>query len=134
MEHALALALPLLVATYLFWVAQSWMDSRDRARRERVQLLEQAVCNPSIERATIEGLAVRLTSGAAAPERARGSMAVVLASGWLALFAGAGAWVLGDFSRQPTVTAAGIAASVIGLGLVPCPFALRVLETRKAES
>ena len=129
MEPVLALVLFLMVATYLFRVVQSWMDSRDRARDERVQLLEQAVCNRSIE-----GLAVWLTSGPATPERTRASMAVVQASGWLALFAGAGAWALGDFSHQPTVTAAGIAASIIGLGLVTCPFALRELETRRAES
>jgi len=133
MEPVLALVLFLMVATYLFRAVQSW-DSRDRARVERVQLLKQAVCNPSIERATIEGLAVWLTSGPATPERTRASMAVVQASGWFALFAGAGAWALGDFSHQPTVTAAGIAASIIGLGLVTCPFAFRELETRRAES
>ena len=131
MEHVLAL--PLMVATNLLRVVQSWMGSRDRARRARAQRLEQALCNPSIERATMACLAVRMTSRAATSESTRGSTPVAVASGRLALLAGAGAWVLGEFSRQPAVTAAGIAALIISIGLVTCPFALRELETRKAE-
>ena len=134
MQQFLSFVLLVLVVTYLYRLVQSWVDSRARARSERVQLLEQALQNPSVDRAALEKLAAQLTGAPAASRGARVSTAAVLALGWLALFAGAGVWVLGELLHELTVTAGGIAASIIGFGLVTYPFALRELQARRSES
>ena len=134
MEQIALFVVPVLLVTYLFKLVQSWMDSRVQARTEKVQLLEEALRNPSIDRATIEALAAQLTGVQAKKGGASASMAIVLALGWIALFGGVGVWVLGELLHDPGMQGGGIVTGILGFGLVTYPFALRELEARRAES
>lgn len=123
------------VASMLTTFAKSWLDARERAREERMRLLEQALKNPNIDRGTVEALAYQLT-GARRPRPSGSSrlMALVLALGWIALFVGAGVWVLGEVTGDSDATAGGIVTAIVGFGFVTYPFALRELEARRAQS
>lgn len=135
MEEIVLLVVPVLITIFVYALIKSWMDGRAKAQSDKVQLLEEALKNPAIDRATIEKLAFQLT-GAKPPNKGASSalMAVVLAVGWITLFAGGGVWVFGEMTHEHDAVAGGVVAAIIGFGLVTYPFALRELEARRAES
>ena len=124
----------LLIPVFAFALLKAIVDQRAEARSERVRLLEQALQNPAIDRATIESLAYQLT-GARRPRESGNSrmLAVVLAVGWLALFSGIGVWVLGVMTHDRDAGAGGLVAAIVGFGIVTYPFALRELEARRVQ-
>ena len=123
----------ILVPIFIFVLIKMWMDQRAQARADRVRLLEEALKNPSVDRATVEALAYQLTGARKPREGASPFMAVVLAFGWLALFSGIGVWVLGEYMNAEEVIAGGIVTLVVGFGVVTYPFALRELEARRIQ-
>lgn len=135
MEDIALFVVPVLITIFTFALIKNWMDSAAKARTEKVKLLEEALKNPAIDRATLESLTYQLTG-----QRSPGSngtnrlMALVLAVGWLSLFAGIGTWVLGGVINDQDCFAGGIITSIVGFGLVTYPFALRELEARRAQS
>ena len=136
MEEIAYFVVPVLATIFLFALCKGWMDSRTQARTERVKLLEEALKNPAIDRATIESLTYQLT-GARNPRVNLGMqrlMAVILAIGWFGLFTGIGVWVFGDIANEQDAVAGGIITTIASFGLVTYPFALRELEARRAQS
>lgn len=135
MEEIAYFVVPVLVVIFTFGLLKSWMDSGIKARTERVRLLEEALKNPSIDRATLESLTYQLT-GQRSPRNSGANklMAVVLAVGWLGLFAGIGIWVFGEMVHERDAVAGGIITTIAAFGLVTYPFALRELEARRAQS
>jgi hypothetical protein len=136
MEELAYFVVPVLGTIFIFALIKGWMDSRIQARTERVKLLEEALKNPAIDRATIESLTYQLT-GARSPRTNVGMqrlMAVVLAFGWIGLFAGIGVWVFGEMANESDAVAGGIITTIASFGLVTYPFALRELEARRAQS
>jgi hypothetical protein len=124
----------LLVPIFAFALLKGWLDHRAEARSERVRLLEAALKNPAVDRATVESLTYQLTGARKPPEkRASRWPARVLALGWLSLFTGVGVWVLGEVVNERDAVAAGIIVSIIGFGFVTYPFALRELEARRVQ-
>jgi hypothetical protein len=121
----------ILVPIFLFVLARSIIDQRDKARRDRLRVLEEALRNPAIDRNTVTTLAHQLTGARPPGVRAARAQAVLLAFGWLTLFAGLGVWVLGEMVDSNRSCAAGVLVSLIGFGLVTYPFALRELEARR---
>lgn len=122
------------IVSMLFTFAKNWLDARERARGERVRLLEEALKNPNVDRGTVEALAYQLT-GARRPRGGPGRfLALVLALGWITLFAGIGVSVLGEVTHDKEALAGGIVTAIVGFGLVTYPFALRELEARRAQS
>ncbi|MBM4060937.1 MAG: hypothetical protein FJ265_07550 [Planctomycetes bacterium] len=122
----------ILIPIFLFVLGKMVLEHRDKARTDNVRLLEEALKNPALDRATIESLAWQLTG--ARPPRAGGPgrfLAFLLAIGWIALFTGLGVWVIGEIVNEPAANAAGVLVAVIGFGLVTYPFALRELEARQ---
>lgn len=123
----------IVVPICLFILLKNMLEQRATARSENVRLLEEALKNPAVDRATIETLTYQLTGHR--PPRSNHPtrfMAVVLAIGWLALFTGIGIMVIGSMlPGEDEVCAAGALVSIIGFGLVTYPFALRELEARK---
>jgi hypothetical protein len=135
MQEIAYFVVPVLVVVFTFGLLKSWMDSGIKARSERVKLLEEALKNPAIDRATVESLTYQLTGNRSS--RHGGSnkvMAVVLGLGWLGLFAGIGIWVFGEMVNHADVIAGGIITSIASFGLVTYPFALRELEARRLQS
>ena len=134
MEEIALFVVPVLITIFVFALIKGWMDARTQARSEKVKLLEEALKNPAIDRATIESLTYQLT-GAKNPQKAGASvlMSIVLAIGWIALFAGIGIWVLGDLTNEKDALAGGVVTSIVGFGLVTYPFALRELEARRVQ-
>ena len=122
----------ILIPIFAFVLVKMFLEQRANARSDNLRLLEEALKNPALDRATIESLTYQLT-GHRSP-RAGGTsrvMAMLLAVGWLALFTGLGLWVLGEMSGGDGVVAAGVLTAVVGFGLVTYPFALRELESRR---
>ena len=129
MDELLVIAVPIC----LFVLLKMVLDQRATARSQYVRLLEEALKNPAVDRATIESLTYQLT-GSRPPRSNHPSrfMALVLAVGWLALFTGIGIMVIGSMIPGGDETcAAGALVAIIGFGLVTYPFAVRELETRK---
>lgn len=123
----------ILIPIFVFVLVKMFLEQRGAARRDNVRLLEEALKNPALDRATIESLAYQLTGarpprGPAGPSR---FLAFLLALGWIALFTGLGIWVIGEIVGEENANAAGVLVSVIGFGLVTYPFALRELEARR---
>jgi len=129
------LVVPMLIVVFTFALLKSWMDSGIKARTERVKLLEVALKNPAIDRATVESLTYQLT-GNRSPRHGGSNklMAAVLGLGWLGLFTGIGIWVLGEMINEQNAIAGGIITTIASFGLVTYPFALRELETRRLQS
>lgn len=122
----------ILVPILAFVLLKGYLEQRAAARQDRVRLLERALANPSLDRATIETLTFQLNG--VRPARQQGSgrfLAFLLAMGWLTLFSGLGIWMLGHLLEQEGATGAGVMVAVIGFGLVTYPFALRELESRQ---
>lgn len=122
----------ILTPIFSFVLLKMMLEHRSKAREDNVRLLEEALKNPALDRATIESLAYQLT-GARSPRTAGPSrmMALLLAVGWVALFSGLGIWLIGEIIGQPGATAGGLFTSIVGFGLVTYPFALRELEARQ---
>lgn len=135
MEEIAYFVVPVLIVVFTYGLIKNWMDSGIKARTERVKLLEEALKNPAIDRATIESLTYQLT-GQRSPKNKGSSklMAGVLAIGWLGLFAGIGIWVFGEMVHERDAVAGGIITTIAAFGLVTYPFALRELEARRAQS
>jgi hypothetical protein len=122
----------LLVPIFVFVLIKHVLDQRAQVRMERVRLLEEALKNPAIDRQMLDSLTFQLTG--ARPQRGGSRwLAVVLALGWLVLFAGVGVWVLGQIIGEEQAVAAGILTAIVGFGFVTYPFALRELEARRAD-
>ena len=121
----------ILTPIFLFVLLRSWLEQRSTERAERLRLIEQALANPAVDRATLTTLAHQLTGNRPPSERPHRGMALLLALGWLTLFSGLGVWVLGEMTAGSDVSAAGVLVSLIGFGLVTYPFALRELEARR---
>ena len=134
MEEIALFVVPVLITIFVFALIKGWMDARVQARSEKIKLLEEALKNPAIDRATIENLTYQLT-GARGPKKPGPSplMAIVLALGWIALFTGIGVWVLGEIIYEADAIAGGVVTSIVGFGLVTYPFALRELEARRVQ-
>jgi hypothetical protein len=122
----------ILTPIFSFVLLKMMLENRSKAREDNVRLLEEALKNPALDRATIESLAYQLT-GARSPRSAGPSrmMAMLLAVGWIALFSGLGVWLIGELISQQGAVAGGLLTSIVGFGLVTYPFALRELEARQ---
>lgn len=121
-----------LTPIFSFVLLKMMLENRSKAREDNVRLLEEALKNPALDRATIESLAYQLT-GARSPRSAGPSrmMATLLAVGWIALFSGLGVWLIGELISQQGAVAGGLLTSIVGFGLITYPFALRELEARQ---
>ena len=122
----------ILTPIFIFIVVKMMLEHRATARADNVRLLEEALSNPALDRATIEALTYQLTGHR--PPRAGGPsrlMATLLAIGWIALFTGLGVWAIGEIINEKDAVAGGVLTAVIGFGLVTYPFALRELEARR---
>jgi hypothetical protein len=121
----------ILVPIFLFVLIRSAVEQRGKERQARLELLEQALKNPAVDRATITSLAQQLTGARPAAAKPARGLAWLLALGWLTLFSGLGIWLLGAMIAGDEVEASGLLVSLIGFGLVTYPFALRELESRR---
>jgi predicted permease len=122
----------ILVPILTFMVLKMVLEHRTRARAENLRLLEEALRNPALDRATIEALTHQLTGRR--PQRSPGAgplQTVVLSIGWVALFVGIGLLVISGLYHEPGFAIAGIITAISGFGLVTWPFALRELEARR---
>ena len=102
------------------------LDHSSKERAARLRLLEQALANPQIDRATVNALAQQLTGSGR-----KWGMAVLLAVGWLTLFSGLGLILMGIIRHMAEASAAGAITALVGFGLVTYPFALSELEARR---
>ncbi len=124
----------LIALIVLFQLGKTQMEQRSKEREQRLQALEKALANPSIDRATLQQLAQQLT-GAKAPKASSSTgLAWLLAIGWITLFTGAGVWSLGYMLGEDDALAGGVVVMLIGFGLVTYPFALRDMESRRSQS
>lgn len=123
----------ILVPLLAFLAVKTALDQRATARAQKMKLLEEALKNPAVDRATLEALTFQITGRRAAQQEPRQPrfMAMVLAVGWLALFTGIGVWVLGGVTGDDDAMAGGVLTAIIGFGVVTYPFALRELEARR---
>lgn len=122
----------ILVPILTFMVLKMVLEHRANVRTENLRLLEEALRNPALDRATIESLTHQLTGRR--PLRSPGAspaLTVVLSVGWIALFVGIALLVISGVFHEPDFAIGGIITAISGFGLVTWPFALRELETRK---
>ena len=124
--------LSLVALVFLYQLSKSHLEQRSKERQQRVEALEQALANPSIDRATLQQLAQQLTGAKAPTPPSRTGYAWLLGIGWLTLFTGIGVWMLGMMTGNNEPQAAGVLVMLIGFALVTYPFALRELESRRA--
>lgn len=124
----------ILVPIFVFVLLKIVLDQRAAARSDHLRLLEEALKNPAVDRATLENLTWQLTGNRPVrePQGPGKFLAFLLAIGWLALFLGIGLWVTGEMTRLTELRVAGIITGILGFGFVTYPFALRELEARKA--
>lgn len=121
----------ILLIVFAFVLTKNVFEQRARIRERNLQLLETALQNPAIDRATLESLTQQLTGRRAPRDGTTPWMAFVLSVGWIALFVGIGIAVVGGVFNDDDATMGGVVASVAGFGLVTWPFALRELEARR---
>lgn len=122
----------ILVPILGFVLAKRILDHRADAHADNVRLLEEALKNPALDRATIEALTHQLTGRR--PLRGGGTPAwltFVLSVGWIALFVGVGLGIYGGVESDDEVLLGGVITALAGFGLVTWPFALRELEARR---
>ena len=127
-----AFIIPVVVILAVFW--GQMMSQRNKRQADNVKLLEKALENPAVDRATLESLTYQMTGRQAKrsePGR-RGFLAFVLWVGWTALFVGVALLVGGVMTYERDLELAGWIVGLIGLGFVTYPFALRELESRQA--
>ena len=127
---------PVLGIIFLYALIKAWLDARAQASARHLELLEAALKNPSIDRATLESLTFQLT-GARGPSSGAGGqrvMAIVLAFGWIGLFTGLGIWACGGMTDSSGLETGGIITSIASFGLVTYPFALRELQARRVQA
>lgn len=136
MQEIAYFVVPVLIVIFSSGLLNSWMKQRAEARRDRVRLLEEALKNPSLDRATIESLAYQLT-GARSPRQQPGRsrlMALMLGVGWFGMFIGVVLAIIGKADRINDLFFSGIITAVASFALMTYPFALRELESRRGES
>ena len=134
MEEIALFVVPVLITIFAYALIKSWMDGRATAQSEKVRLLEEALKNPSVDRATVERLADRLTSGAAAGRGGLGGFSRLLFScGWLS-FLGGLALRLFPPDRDPDWKMGATWVAVLGFALLTYPFAIREVEQRRERS
>ena len=121
----------LVAVVFLFTYAKSQTEQKAKEREKKMELLEKALANPNVDRATVQTLTQQLTGGKAPGDARSTTLAWLLAVGWLTLFSGLGVWVLGLTTGQDEVYSAGLLVAVIGFGFITYPFALRELESRR---
>ncbi len=120
----------LVVLVYLMSLGKSQMEQKAKERAQKMEMLEKALQNPNLDRATVQLLSQQLAG--VKPENQRGTgLAWLLALGWLTLFSGLGVWGLGAMTGETGVQSAGVLVTLIGFGFVTYPFALRELESRR---
>jgi len=122
----------ILVPVFAYAALKVVLDHRANARAENLRLLEEALRNPALDRATIESLTHQLTGRR--PLRSPGAgpaMTFVLSIGWVALFVGIGLLVISGWFHDQDFGIGGIITAITGFGLVTWPFALRELEARR---
>lgn len=113
----------------------SMINQRQKRVSENTKLLEQALKNPALDRATLETLTYQLTGKQPLRNAPRGNgfLALILGLGWIALFTGIGLLIGANVSSYDRdMDMAGWIVGLIGFGLVSYPFALRELEARRA--
>jgi hypothetical protein len=134
MEEIALFVVPVLITIFAYALIKSWMDGRAKAQSEKVRLLEEALKNPAVDRATVERLADRLAGGAAAGRGGLGGFSRLLFScGWLA-FLGGLALRLFPPDRDPDWKMGATWIAVLGFALLTYPFAIRELEQRRERS
>ncbi len=122
----------ILIPIFAFLIVRAVLEHRATARAENLRLLEEALRNPALDRATIESLTHQLTGRRPLRNPGTGpAMTVVLSIGWIALFVGIGLLVISGIYHQQDFAVAGIITAISGFGLVTWPFALRELESRR---
>ncbi|MFN0183860.1 MAG: hypothetical protein ACKVQR_08590 [Aquabacterium sp.] len=122
----------ILVPIFVFVLLKMVLDQRAQAQKDRVRLIEEALKSPNIDRQSLESLTFQLTGQR--PVRHLNTsrfLAIVLAAGWIALFAGLAMWIAGGLGRDRDLFTGGIITALVGFGLVTYPFALRELEARR---
>lgn len=115
-----------------FVLLRGWLDQRAKERIERIRVLEAAIRNPAVDRATVHQIAEQLHGQK--PISAARSMALVLAVGWITLFVGCGMVLMEINDALPGMRAQAILVAVVGFAMVTYPFALRELELRRSQS
>ncbi|MCR9246076.1 MAG: hypothetical protein NXI31_13675 [bacterium] len=125
----------IVVGIAVVWTVLSLIESRRKRQSDNARLLEEALKNPALDRATLETLTYQLTGKKplrAEPPGRSGFLAFVLAIGWMALFTGIGLLIGGETGNDRDMTLAGWIVGLSGFGFVTYPFALRELEGRRA--
>jgi hypothetical protein len=126
----LGTAAAIVFTIFAYRLLRSWLDARERARAQNVRLLEEALKNPAVDRATLDRLTDRLAGSSRAPQPAasgpsRWLMVSLLAAGWVTLFVGLSFWISGDKD--------GLVGVYTGLALLTFPFAVQELDRRLAQ-
>ena len=122
----------ILAPIFLFVLLKMGLEHRAEGRNQTVRLLEQALKNPAVDRATIESLTHQLTGRRPPRHGGVGSlMTFVLSIGWIALFVGIGLLIVDSVLGGDDVMIGGVVTALAGFGLVTWPFAIRELEARR---
>ena len=121
-----------LCAIFAFVLLRGWLDQRAKERLERIRVLEAAIRNPAVDRATVHQIAEQLTSQK--PISAARGMAIVLAIGWVTLFVGGGMMLADYLDLIPGIREGSAIVALIGFAVVTYPFALRELELRRSQT
>ncbi len=129
----------ILFVIFTFVLVKMVLEQRSAARRDNLRVLEEALKNPAIDRATLENLTYQLTGRQSARSHERtpwfGRLQPwILAIGWGCLFSGAALWVVGEMLGKHDAIISGVGTGILGFGLITYPFALRELEARRQQS
>lgn len=129
----------ILFVIFTFVLVKMVLEQRAAARRDNLRVLEEALKNPAIDRATLENLTYQVTGrhGPRSHERSPwfGRLQPwILAAGWGCLFSGLAIYVIGEMVNQRDAMVSGVGTGILGFGLITYPFALRELEARRQQS
>lgn len=129
----------ILFVVFTFVLVKMVLEQRATARRDNLRVLEEALKNPAIDRATLENLTYQLTGRRSSRSHEGDSWLArlqpwILALGWGCLFCGVAIWVVGEMIHRDEAIVIGVVTGVLGFGFITYPFALRELEARRQQS
>jgi Flp pilus assembly protein TadB len=130
----------ILLVIFAFVLVRGHLEERAKERAHAMRVLETALQNPQMDRASLQALVQQANGGkSAVPSADSGRGAgilsrIVLFCGWMTMFSAVGVWLYGQFGRDPDFVIGALVTFVVGVGLTTFPLAQRELDARRQRA
>lgn len=111
-----------------------WLDAESEHARDRMRLLEKAIDSGQLDRQQLDELTGVLSGRKPRPKRREGALErFAVGAGWIGIFIGIGAFLVGAVAYDADARISGIVIAVISFGIVTFPFAIREYDARSVR-